>query len=68
MRPVAGKEHRDLTGGEELPEALGESPRAGGGLVELAVEVVEKSADDLGVGGLGAAYLELRHPAQDDRT
>ena len=43
-------------GGEQLPDTLGKRRRAGRRLVELAVEVVEKPADGLGVCGVRAAY------------
>jgi hypothetical protein len=46
----------DLARGKELFDALGKGARTGRSLVELAVEVVEKPADGLGVGGLRAAY------------
>jgi hypothetical protein len=60
VRLASSQEHRDLAGGEQLPDALGEGARAGRGLAELAVEVVKKLADGLGVGVLRAADGEIR--------
>jgi len=49
------EEDRDLARGEEVSNASGNGARAGRGLVELSVEVVEETADGLGVGGLAPA-------------
>jgi photosystem II stability/assembly factor-like uncharacterized protein len=59
LRLASSEEHRDLAGGEELPDALGQGARAGRGLAELAVEVVEELSDRLGVGVLSAADGEV---------
>jgi hypothetical protein len=67
MRLGSAEEDRDLTGGEELANTLCERARAGGEVVELAVEIVEEPADHLGVCGLRAAYDGI-HAREVTRT
>jgi hypothetical protein len=53
---VSPEQDADLIATEQLAHALGECVGAGGGLVELGIEVTEKPAYGLGVRDLCAAH------------
>jgi hypothetical protein len=59
LRLASSEENRAIAGSEELPDAVGESARAGRRIVELAVEVVQQLTDGVGVRDVRAADGEV---------
>jgi hypothetical protein len=61
------EEDSDISGGSQLANAVGERLRAGGRLLELAVEIVKEPADRLRVCDLGATDGSVRASAHSPR-
>jgi hypothetical protein len=58
MRAGSAEDHGGVAAGEQAADAIGQGPRAGRDVVELGVEVVEESADRLGV--VAARQADIR--------